>query len=108
MSSDNTPTSASIRFAVEPRMVPVVKAARRLHLTAIEFGAKRAALEAIGFPVACPVTGHYDLKAIDAWMDARSGLAEPGTAMANAEATRILAQRIAARGAMPSKRRRPV
>lgn len=68
---DNTPTASAIRFAVDPRMVPVVKAARRLHLTAIEFEAKRVALEAIGVPPPCPVTGHYDLKAIDAWMDGR-------------------------------------
>lgn len=69
------PTPNQIRFAVEPRLVPPTKAARRLHLTLAEFNLKREALYRAGFPQACSVTGHYDLVAIDAWLDRRSGVA---------------------------------
>lgn len=66
--------ASSIRFPVEPRLVPTQKAARRLHLTESDFLIKLLALQRIGFPAACPVTGHYDLQAIDAWLDRRAGL----------------------------------
>jgi hypothetical protein len=67
----------SIRFQVQPRLVPAAKAARRLHLTLDEFRAEIAALRLEGFPAPCPVTGHFDLVAIDAWLDRRAGLAAP-------------------------------
>ena len=72
--NDNNPTASSIRFPVQPRLVPMAKAARRLHLTPAEFEAKAGDLHQYGFPTPCPVTGHYDLKAIDAWLDRRAGL----------------------------------
>jgi len=65
---------AGIRFRVEPRLVPPAKAARRLHLTASEFTKKAADLYRVGFPPPCPVTGYFDLVAIDVWQDRRSGL----------------------------------
>ncbi|MET4371588.1 hypothetical protein ABIA99_004287 [Bradyrhizobium sp. LB12.1] len=71
--NDNLRASA-IRFPVDPRLVPPQKAARRLHLTETDFLTKLSALHRIGFPAACPVTGHYDLRAIDAWLDRRAGL----------------------------------
>lgn len=71
--NDNRPTPNQIRFIVEPRLVPPTKAARRLHLTLAEFNIRREALYRAGFPQACSVTGHYDLVAIDAWLDRRSG-----------------------------------
>lgn len=74
--NDNTPTPNQIRFAVEPRLVPPQKAARRLHLTEAEFQAKLGALLRAGMPAACQVTGHYDLKAIDNWLDSRAGIGE--------------------------------
>lgn len=64
----------SIRFAVEPRCIPVEKAARRLHMTVCEFQAVRPRLESRRFPQPDPDTGMYDLAAIDAWLDAQSGL----------------------------------
>lgn len=64
----------SIRFAVEPRCIPVDKAARRLHMTVPEFQAVRPRLEARRFPRPDPDTGMYDLAAIDSWLDAQSGL----------------------------------
>ena len=57
-------------------MVHPDKAARRLGLTPAEFREKLPALYAKGMPVACDVTGNYDLDAINAWLDRRSGLAK--------------------------------
>jgi len=65
--------SHQIRFCVEPRDIPVEKAARRLHLTTTEFQAKLPALLARGFPRPDPITSMFDLaaRAIDQWMTAR-------------------------------------
>ncbi len=74
--NDNVLSGASIRFAVEPRLVPAQKAARRLHLTKGEFSSLRPALLDAGFPRPCEITGHYDLKAIETWLDSRAGLTD--------------------------------
>ena len=66
------PNPEQIRFRVEPRDVPVVKAARRLHLTLAQFEAKKEDLFARQFPRPDPTTGMYDLVAIDAWQNARN------------------------------------
>lgn len=66
------PAPSQVRFPVQPRLVPAIKAARRLHLTLSEFDAKLPALRKSGFPCPCSVTGHYDLVAIDAWLDERA------------------------------------
>ena len=73
--NDNAPVANGIRFKVDPRLVPVEKAARRLSLDAAQFGEKSTALFAMGFPRPFPVIGHYDLVAIEAWLDRQSGLA---------------------------------
>jgi hypothetical protein len=57
-----------------------VKAARRLGLELTDFNRLKDDLFARGFPRLDPTTGNYDLKAIDAWQDARSGLAAGLTA----------------------------
>lgn len=44
-----------------------------------------------GLLAACEVTGHYDLKAIDAWMDGRAGIKDNGGEMTDAEVNRIFA-----------------
>lgn len=62
----------SVRFAVEPRDVPVEKAARRLHLTLLQFRACEHELYARGFPHPDKTTGMFDLHAIDRWMDTRA------------------------------------
>lgn len=67
----------SIRFGVEPRCVPPEKAARRLHMTLTDFERVRPRLEQRRFPRPDPDTGMYDLAAIDAWLDAQSGLRSP-------------------------------
>jgi hypothetical protein len=69
------PRADSIRFPVEPRLLPPAKAARRLHLTLDEFKEKLPQLLLHGFPSPCPVTGHFDLVAIDAFFDRRAGFA---------------------------------
>ena len=71
------PRPASMRFRVEPRDVPPAKAARRLGLTLHEFEACVERLIDRGFPRPDESTGHYDLKAVDAWMDQRSALTSP-------------------------------
>lgn len=75
--NDNGLVAGGIRFRVEPRLVPKTKAARRLHLTPHEFDARLLRLIASGFPEPCPVIGHFDLVAIDRWLDRSSGLAAP-------------------------------
>ncbi|MGD0334050.1 MAG: hypothetical protein ABSA90_12485 [Xanthobacteraceae bacterium] len=61
----------SIRYAIPPRDVPPVKAARRLHLTLCEFEAKKEELFRRGFPRPDLTTGMYDLVKIDKWIDDR-------------------------------------
>lgn len=87
---------SSVRFPVDPRLVPPQKAARRLHLTESAFLTKLFALQRIGFPVACPVTGHYDLLAIDAWLDRRAGLG--ATAGVAVDARDVFEERLASLG----------
>lgn len=69
-----------IRFRVDPRDVPLEKAARRLHLSPGDFQTKLPALLARGFPQPDPTTAMFDLAAIDAWMDARHSLS-PGNGL---------------------------
>ncbi len=81
--NDNRLTGASIRFPVEPRLVPRSKIARRLHLTAREFDAVEPRMRSSGFPAPCPFTGHYDLRAADLWLDRQAGLAPSPPPAAN-------------------------
>lgn len=69
------PDNRSIRFRIDPRLVPASKAARILHLSPAEFAVQLPALRGAGFPVPCSITGHYDRVAIGAWLDRRAGLA---------------------------------
>jgi hypothetical protein len=95
--NDNFKPNA-IRFSVEPRLLPPVKAARRLHLTLTEFDDKLAVLLDAGFPGACPITGYYDSHAIEAWQDRRSGLAGTVVASAALNADDVVMRRLAANG----------
>jgi hypothetical protein len=63
------PCPSPLRYRVDPRGIAPKKAARRLGLTLEEFGKKLPALLAHGFPSANAITGNYDLKKIDAWLD---------------------------------------
>lgn len=70
--------AASIRFPIDPRMIPPAKVARRLGVTEAVFVAKLAELESSGFPKPDPVLGNYCLQAVDSWIDGRAGLSRPG------------------------------
>lgn len=94
--NDNVLCGASVRFVVEPRLVPVQKAARRLHLTKGEFSSLRPALLDAGFPRPCSITGHYDLKAIESWLDSRAGVAESAPSLTDYAA--LVSQRLDALG----------
>lgn len=96
MTHAHAPQPSSVRFPVQPRLVPAAKAARYLHLTLPEFIELLPALQLQGFPKACPITGNYDMVAIDAWQDKRSGLAgAPPSAQSTLD---IVRARLAARG----------
>jgi hypothetical protein len=84
----------AIRFSVEPRDVPLAAAARRLGLGETDFRCRLPDLLARGFPPPDLTTGNFDLKAIDAWMDRRSGLG-PSTLPLARDAREVVASRIA-------------
>lgn len=68
------PKASGIRMRVDPRDVPKDKAARRLGLLVGDFEAIEDRLYARGFPRPDPDSGLFDLKAVEDWMDRRSGL----------------------------------
>ncbi len=55
-----------LRYRIDPRDVPPVKAARRLGLTLAAFEAILKRLLARGFPAPDPDTGNFDMKAVEA------------------------------------------
>jgi hypothetical protein len=85
------------RFRVEPRDVPAEMAARRLGIGQGDFETRLPDLLARGFPPPDPTTGNFDLKAIDDWMDRRSGLTLMKAAIAR-DAGSVVAERIAEMG----------
>jgi hypothetical protein len=94
MAARHAPRAPSVRFPVQPRLVPADKAARRLHVTPAEFDAKLPELLRLGFPAPCPVLGNFDLVAIDAWCDRVAGLVGAAPAPA-AEREAVMRERIA-------------
>lgn len=84
--------NAALRYPVEPRDVPPIKAARRLHLTLAEFQTRFSDLRSRGFPAPDPTTGNFDLKAIDLWMDNRSGIRDGLTPTNQAKDARAVAK----------------
>lgn len=62
-------------FRIEPRDILPKEAAARLRLSEPDFLTVLPRLQQRGFPPPDPDTGNFDLKAIDVWMDDRSGLA---------------------------------
>jgi hypothetical protein len=74
--------------------VPPSKAARSLHLTVAEFTELRPRVEQRGFPLPDPDTGMYDMKAIDMWMDRRSGLAGLTGGLIAHDASAVVAERL--------------
>ena len=80
---------------VDPRDVPKDRAARRLGLSVADFEAVEGRLYARGFPRPDPDTGLFDLKAVENWMDRRSGLA---TSSAPRDAVIVARSRLEALG----------
>ena len=78
---------------IEPRDVPVERAVQRLGLTMAEFKLLAPELHARGLPRPDQTTGKMDLKAIEDWMDRRSGLAGLGPAK---DASVLVADRLRA------------
>ena len=60
-----------------PRVLSERESAYYIGRSEFSFHSRRAALESQGFPRIDPLTGGRDLRAIDAWLDRRSGLREP-------------------------------
>ena len=81
------------RARVDVRDVPMALAARRLGLSEARFEAASAELYARGFPRPDATTGLYDLVAIEAWMDRRSGLTSAAPAR---DAAAVVAGRLEA------------
>ena len=73
----------TIRFPIEPRLVPPEKVARRLGVSYAMFKEKLPELNGNGFPKPEPVLGNYCLQAVDRWIDARAGLTPVGTAVSD-------------------------
>jgi hypothetical protein len=67
-------TRARPKFNLPPRGLIEYETAGYIGLGPTDFSRVLPQLEAEGFPKPDPVTGRRDLKAIDAWLDARSGL----------------------------------
>ena len=68
-------TRARPKFALPPRGLTDHESAGYLGLGPTEFSRILPDLEAEGFPKQDPLTGRRDFKAIEAWMDTRSGVA---------------------------------
>jgi hypothetical protein len=80
------------RFKIVPRDVPASAVARLLGVSEARFVNYVPDLLARGFPSPDATTGNYDLKAVEAWQDRRSGLS--GTMAKDASA--VIAERLAA------------
>lgn len=91
--------SYTIRLRIDPRGIPPVKAARRLGLTEAHFERLKDKYFAIGFPRPDPISGNYDIRAIDHWFDIRSGLSNGSSAR---DASEVFQTRLEAfRGGKP-------
>jgi hypothetical protein len=91
-----------LRFTLPPGTgdVPPITAARRLGLTLDAFLEKLPQLLEHGFPPADPITGNYDLDAIDRWRRRRHPLLfgdqlTPPPAPAARDAKDVVAERLA-------------
>ena len=85
--------SGAPRARVDVRDVPAALAARRLGLSEPRFEEATPELYARGFPRPDPTTGLFDLVAVDAWMDRRSGLTAAPPAR---DASAVVASRLEA------------
>lgn len=64
------------RFTEPPRGLTGQECAWYLGLGTTQFDTVRDALRDAGFPAADPITGRYDRRAVDRWLDQRAGLVD--------------------------------
>ena len=83
-----------MRFKIDPRDVPPEIVARHLGLGQADFTGCLPGLLARGFPSPDPTTGNFDIKAIDVWMDFRSGL-RPNAGLIARDAASVVDNRLA-------------
>jgi hypothetical protein len=91
----STIVSSEIRYKVDPRLVPPQKAARYLHLTRHQFEHLLPDLISRGFPRPCPIIGHFDLTAINQWIDLQSGVGRPYLEVSEDDLEKTVLERIA-------------
>lgn len=84
------------RFKIVPRDVPASAVARLLGISEARFINCVADLLARGFPGPDATTGNYDLKAVEAWQDRRSGLAAALATNMAKDASAVVADRLKA------------
>jgi len=84
------------RFKIVPRDVPASAVARLLGVSEARFVDCVPDLLARGFPSPDATTGNYDLKAVEAWQDRRSGLSGTMGALMAKDASAVVAERLAA------------
>lgn len=65
------------KYIADPRIWNEFQVASRLNMGARSFKEKRPELEKQGFPKFDPLLGGWDSRAIELWLDARSGIALP-------------------------------
>ncbi|MBP2290767.1 hypothetical protein [Azospirillum rugosum] len=63
------------KFTFTPRLMTALDVATYLNRSEQWFAMKRPQMEEAGFPRPDPLLGLYDQRAIDLWLDRRSGLA---------------------------------
>jgi hypothetical protein len=84
------------RFKIVPRDVPASAVSRLLGISEARFVDFLSDLLARGFPGPDATTGNYDLKAVEAWQDRRSGLSGSGVADLAKDASAVITERLAA------------
>lgn len=86
----------TMRFKIAPRDVPAAAVSRLLGISEARFANCLADLLARGFPGPDATTGNFDLKAVEAWQDRRSGLSGAIVAGMAKDAGSVVAERLAA------------
>jgi hypothetical protein len=87
---------AGIRIKIMPRDVPSAAIARLLGISEDRFNDCLPDLLPRGLPGPDSTTGNYDMKAVQAWQDRRSGLFASPAVTAARDAAAVLEERIAA------------
>jgi hypothetical protein len=78
------------RFKIEPRDAPPAVAAKVLGVDGDEFAACLPDLHARGLPYPDETTSNFDLRAIEVWMDRRSGLGKVAAPIAKDAASVVI------------------